>query len=116
MKYSYSEIKEGRLISLDVNTIEFNFHDQILEGIWVARLYVPSRLRGKGYARAAMERLCEDADLTKTYLVLCINPYDDGLTYEQLLSFYESLGFERQEVVEVEGESGELLVRQPQGE
>lgn len=61
--------------------------------VWIAKLYTPQRIRGQGYAREAMERLCEAADETSMILRLWVHS-EGPMTNLQLIDFYESLGFE----------------------
>jgi predicted GNAT family acetyltransferase len=76
------------------------------EGILIEHLFTPSRIRGRGYAREAMERLCEVVDEESIPLFLCAEPFSDSpLTVSQLLSFYESLGFD--------DSNREVLIRNP---
>jgi GNAT superfamily N-acetyltransferase len=93
----WSLIREEKWISLDVEVLEAQ------NSIWISRIFTPRGIRSRGYGREALERLCEAADEDDVRLVLGVNPYGE-LTHEQLVCFYESVGFEW---------DGELMVREP---
>lgn len=100
---SWSLVREDKLISLDVNYAEVVG----IEGAWIARLFSPAKVRGRGYAREAMERLCEAANDESIVLLLVVSPYADcPMTYTQLMAFYESFGFEEHDMG--------LMVRHPE--
>lgn len=61
--------------------------------VYIETLFSPVRIRGRGYAREAMERLCQAADEHEVELRLAVVS-SGPVTNFQLVGFYESLGFE----------------------
>ena len=80
--------------------------DHELKGVCVTRIHVPRHLRGSGYGSHALDNLCIWADMYSIPLYLVPAPGDDmGLTFEQLLDWYGSRGWDRKE--------GGYFVRRP---
>ena len=99
-------LRQGERIKLDTEL----FVDLGIEGVWISKLLVPRRLRGQGYARWAMNQICQAADEESIVLILDACPFDvGGLSVEALTTFYESFGFE------LNGDTcdGNIMVRQP---
>ena len=49
--------------------------------------------RGKGHAKALLERVCIAADLSDTWLLLHVDPSDDETTMPGLIKLYTRFGF-----------------------
>ena len=49
--------------------------------------------RGKGHAKALLERVCIAADLSDTWLLLHVEPGDDETTMQGLVKLYTRFGF-----------------------
>lgn len=60
----------------------------------VVLLQTQSKSRGNGSARAAMEKLTQDADTQGKALTLDVAPIDSRVDENRLVDFYRSLGFE----------------------
>ena len=100
--------REGCLVSLEVDV--FLLDDW--NACWVSRLYTPPKIRRRGYARQAMQMLCDAADAEGIRLVLGINPYGD-MSYADLERFYRSFGFvKNDELATILVDDG-LFVREP---
>lgn len=90
----------------------------------VTRIKVPPKMRGLGHARRLMAKLLQDADEEGVALVLAVEAYDGGLTNEQLIDWYQRMGFEwisEQSVKflvggNVEPGNGQVMIRQPRRE
>lgn len=104
----WSLVREGRLISLEVNP----FLLEEWNSAWVSRLYVPPIIRRRGYARQAMQNLCDAADDARLTLVLGINPYGD-MSYADLERFYRSFGFVKNQELATILVDDDLYVREP---
>lgn len=53
-----------------------------------------SKIKFKGYAGAAMQKICDIADKHSAYILLTASPIGkDGLTYNQLIVWYSKFGF-----------------------
>ena len=64
----------------------------------------------KGQATALMHEVCAEADRSGFVLMLRPEPFDDGMTLEQLLAWYVRFGFEL-----IQREPCLLMVRDPRG-
>jgi GNAT superfamily N-acetyltransferase len=74
-----------------LNVIELN---KKLGWYMVSSIEVAPAHRGRGYASTMLRAVCEDADREGVLLTLAVAPQGfDGLTYEQLLAWYERYGF-----------------------
>lgn len=47
----------------------------------------------KGHATSLLYKVCEEADRTCTTLILTAKPFQDGMTEEQLITWYSRFGF-----------------------
>ena len=61
--------------------------------VWISKLYSPQKIRRCGFAREAMERICQAADEASITLQLMVES-EGAMSNAMLLEFYESLGFE----------------------
>lgn len=104
----WSLVREGKLVSLEVNP----FLLEEWNSAWVSRLYVPPIIRRRGYARQAMQALCDAADDARLTLVLGINPYGD-MSYADLERFYCSFGFVKNQELATILIDEALYVREP---
>lgn len=48
----------------------------------------------KGHATALMYQVCQEADDARMTLLIQVDPFDDGMTKEQLQKWYDKFGFE----------------------
>jgi len=55
--------------------------------------HLHSSEQGKGHARELMRSLFEEADKDEITLMVVVQPYEDGLTAEQLEDWYARMGF-----------------------
>ena len=61
----------------------------------------------KGHATALMHKVCDEADDAWLTLMLLVKPFDQGMTEEQLMHFYERFDFF------VAGHDPTIMVRAP---
>lgn len=54
-----------------------------------------SESHGKGHAKRLMYNVCHEADLAWLTLLIHVEPFDDGMSAEQLEKFYRKFGFEK---------------------
>lgn len=64
-----------------------------LRGLLRELTHLHSGEQGKGHARELMRSLFEEADAEKVSLMVIVQPYEDGLTKEQLEQWYSRMGF-----------------------
>tara|TARA_R110000851_G_scaffold87069_1_gene189531 strand:- start:5645 stop:15472 length:9828 start_codon:yes stop_codon:yes gene_type:complete len=81
------------------------------DNIKVESISTPKGQRGKGSARALMTKLTDEADNQGKAVELNVVPLTEDTNAEQLVTFYESLGFVKEEDFNLEGG---LMIRQPQ--
>lgn len=65
------------------------------DGVEVTLVRTPKEHRGEGSARAAMQKMVEEADAAGVRLQLNADPMDKGVSKGGLVDFYKSLGFTR---------------------
>lgn len=86
--HNWDLVRECERITLGVEP-----YGHSTEGVYISKIYVPPKIRRRGYAREVMERLCQAADEESLDLYLWVQS-DGPMTNLDLMIFYESLGFE----------------------
>jgi predicted GNAT family acetyltransferase len=81
------------------------------DNIKVESISTPKAQRGQGSARALMTKLTDEADNQGKAVELNVVPLTEDTSAEQLVTFYESLGFVKEEDFDLEGG---VMIRQPQ--
>ncbi|MFE4860804.1 GNAT family N-acetyltransferase [Streptomyces sp. NPDC056670] len=64
------------------------------EPVTLEEIFVREEARGRGYATELLTRICSDVDAVSAVLILSVDPGLDGLTYAQLVAWYERHGFQ----------------------
>jgi GNAT superfamily N-acetyltransferase len=83
-----SEVK-NKGVDLDVREYE--------KELDLAQIKVPTKLRNKGLAKEAINKVKDYANKINKPVKLLPNPLDSKTDYDRLVKFYESLGFEKKE-------------------
>ncbi len=93
---NFSFKADGYPVSLDIISVDDSGDKSLpnINGLLVSRLFVHKRIRGKGYARQAMDKLCLYADENQLDLILQPNAYGE-MKQRQLIYWYKRLGFKR---------------------
>jgi len=69
---------------------------------------VSSGNQRKGHATALLHKVCKEADRDRQVLMLRVESYDDGMSNDQLISWYGKIGF-----AVIQREPAVLMAREP---
>lgn len=98
MKTSYYHQEDNRLAVIDLIDYSALVSSQFPNCppvFLVSRVNTPPAIRGRHIARKLLTRMAEDADHTKSVLILEPRPYPDT-NMERLVRLYEKFGFQTQ--------------------
>jgi GNAT superfamily N-acetyltransferase len=88
-------VVDNALAQVDAMFVDVSYYG--IAGLYVNRLIVAEKIRGRGIATALMNKLIAEADILGVNILLEINAYGD-LTTEQLIVFYKEFGFIEKEL------------------